>query len=152
MKKSLLLIFLATIVFAGCSIQGTKSVSRATTFYDNQDSSIITCDLYLENTITSRSDTNWMYNIIETATNKQKSPLTLTFVWLNTEEPQMKWNIDTVSLLKIDNGDTIYLVETTAIGNMSLYTYFPKEKIMIMSKQYNLLWTLYWWQMMWFCK
>lgn len=152
MRKSLLLIFLATIVLAGCSIQEKKSVSRSATFYDNQDSSIITCDLFLENTITARADGNWIYNEIETTTNKQESPLTLTFVWLDTEEPQMKWNTDTVILFKIDNGDTIYLIETTAIGNMALYTYFPKEKIMIMSKQYNLVWTLYWWQMMWFCK
>ena len=51
----------------------------------------------------------------------------------------MKGNLDTVPLVKIDNGETIYLVETSDAGNIDLYTYFPKEKIIIRSTQYNLI-------------
>lgn len=63
----------------------------------------------------------------------------------------MKWNGGTVPLTKIDNWDTIYLIETTTVGNLALYTYFPKEKVIIMSKQYNLMERLYAGQMMGFC-
>jgi hypothetical protein len=62
----------------------------------------------------------------------------------------MKGNIDTVELMKIDRGSSIYLLHDSWLG-LVVYTYFPKEKIMIMSKQNNLAWILYWEQMIGFC-
>ncbi len=149
MRKSLLLILLATIVLAGCT--SSISETRQWTLF-NKDSNIINCKLSLANVITSEANSNWDYNKIETETSRQKAPLELTIVWLDTKNPVMKGNLDTVPLVKIDNGETIYLVETSDAGNIDLYTYFPKEKIIIRSTQYNLIWTLFWEQMMWFCQ
>lgn len=158
MKKLGLLCLLATFILAGCGTTdiGTNTTSTLSETRNwlslNNDSNIINCSLSLYNMITSKPDSNWSYNQITTENAKQESPLQLTFVWLNTNNPVMKWNIDTVPLTKIDNWATIYLLEKNGAGDIALYTYFPKEKIMIMGKQYNLVGNLLWLQMMWFCE
>lgn len=164
MKKLLLISFFSLFFLTWCSSikeinnSSIKEINKPTLSDTrkwlslNENWNIINCELSLSTYITAKPDNNNKYNKIESNNSRQEYPLKLTFVWLNTKEPIMKWNTDTVPLMKIDNWDTIYLIETTSIGNIAIYTYFPKEKTIIMSKQYNIVGTLYAGQMMGFCE
>ena len=72
--------------------------------------------------------------------NIDEKPTTLTFVDIDTDTPSIVGNLgDKTSLLKIDNGSTIYFIEETGFGNINIFTLFRDKNIMTMSKQYNLL-------------
>ncbi|MCK5122705.1 MAG: hypothetical protein KAQ87_00940 [Candidatus Pacebacteria bacterium] len=72
--------------------------------------------------------------------NIDEKSTTLTFVDIDTDVPSIVGNLgDEVSLIKIDNGSTVYLIEETGFGNINVFTLFRDKNIMIMSKQYDLL-------------
>lgn len=67
------------------------------------------------------------------------NPINLTFIDLNTDKPSMIGNMgDKTPLTKINNGNVIYLIESTTFSNMNVFTFFADKNIMMLSKQYDL--------------
>jgi hypothetical protein len=64
--------------------------------------------------------------------------LKVTITNLLSNEPMLVANQGSSPLQKISTSDLIYLIETTGVGNLNVWTYFPKGKKLILSKQYNL--------------
>lgn len=72
---------------------------------------------------------------------KESEPLRLTFSSLNTNNPFIIGNLwDKVSLVRIDNRETLYLLEQTGAGNVNVFTLFRDKNIMTLSKQYSMFW------------
>lgn len=70
--------------------------------------------------------------------NIDKNPTALTFVDIDTNTPSIIGNLgDREHLAKIENGDTVYLIEETDFGNINIFTLFRDKNIMIMTKQYD---------------
>lgn len=109
-------------------------------------SSSVVCELKVSATNVFREG-----NIIS-ETNIEEKPMRLTFVDIDSENPSIIGNLwDKSPLTKIDNWKIIYLIENTAFGNMNIFTLFRDKNIMILSKQYDLLWTPFWMVMMGDC-
>ncbi len=130
-----------------CEQSKETSITRDKIVNENK-SMIVNCELSLSSTIFS--DHKSEYKKIQSESNIEKSPLKITLIDLDTDQPKMKWNNWESTLKKIDNWDFFYLVEKTAIGNINIFTFFPKENILFLSKAYNLWWP-FWLQMAWFC-
>ncbi len=120
---------------------------RVDYYIDNPDQNIIICELSLYTDIRAKH-----LGKIESNISRQDQPLQITFVDMLTDTPVMKWNVDTVDIVKIEAPDVIYLIEQSPVWYIALYTYFPDKRIMLVSKQYDIFWTAYWSQMMWFCR
>lgn len=59
---------------------------------------------------------------------------------LNTDKPKMKGNLgESELLILLKNENTIYLVEVTPAGNANYITLFPKRRLVIFSKQYQMI-------------
>lgn len=151
MKKIIMVLLIVSIMFLSwCSMLSKKSITRWYSYVLNDESpSIITCELSLSAVVSS---VVWSdQNTLEAKVTKEDNPMKVTFVWLDTDNPKMKWNVWESELTKIDNWSSVYLIEKTFGGNINIYTFFPKEKILLMSKQYNFWWP-FWLQMVWFCE
>lgn len=155
-KVGVLLFFL--IFLAGCS-KGKLEEKRDTTVVDllNDENSIISCDLNIWPTITAGEDENWRMDTLSFNGNQKESkPLQIIITDIASEEPKLKGNADEVELIKLPTGnpDTVYMLEETGFWNITLWTFFKKQKILVMSKQYynSLGGYIYATQMAWFCK
>ena len=155
-KIRILLFFL--IFLAGCS-NGKIEEKRDTTIVDllNDEKSIISCDLNIWPTITAEEDENWRIDTLSFNGNQKESkPLQIIITDIASEEPKLKGNADEVELIKLPTGnpDTVYMLEETGFWNITLWTFFKKQKILVMSKQYynSLGGYIYATQMAWFCK
>lgn len=77
---------------------------------------------------------------IKYSTDKQKEPITLTFANLSSKNPIMKGNASEVPLLVLKSTeDTVILAETSGFGDVFFYTIFPKSKVAVWQKAYNLI-------------
>lgn len=86
-------LFLSGCDSKGSTILSTNSLSETRQWLNlNEDTSIITCNLSISTSIKSEPDSNGNYNKIEEKSIKQESPMQLTFVGIDTNEPIMKWN------------------------------------------------------------
>lgn len=105
------------------------------------------CKLKLNTTIYENIDNK---DILEATSWIQDNSLNINFYNLNNDNPYMESNWWKTNLTKIDNWNYIYLIEETWFWNIVIYTLFKDKWILIMSKQYDLMWA-FWTQMIWFC-
>lgn len=111
-------------------------------FWENWEWGIINCTLKKSNSIVWMVDENWYVNEIKFEWDIDETEAEITLVWLDTDEPKLKWNNWTTPLTKIyDDWNVIYLTER-ALWNIILWSFFPKQWILMQSKQY---WFTVWW-------
>jgi len=142
MKKIYLLpivLVLAVVVLAGCtnnlSVDNKKTVSLDKNWRESQVpySDSVVCTLKIS-TVTEFLEEDKIGGEVSI----DENPITLTFVGIDTDNPAMVGNLgDKAPLAKIDNGSTVYLIETTDFGNLNIFTLFRDKNIMLMSKQYD---------------
>lgn len=146
MKKILIITILLYLL--SCSSNNKENIISI-----NRDWNIIkignyaSCSLKLY-TQASQNTTN--NNILEVKNWINKNSLNINFYDLNTDKPYMESNWWKADLTKIDNWLQLYLIEKTGLWNIVIYTLFKDKWILIMSKQYDLVWA-FWYQMIWYC-
>jgi hypothetical protein len=112
------------------SLSPDKNWRRGSAPYSNN----VVCSLKISSTASFDDEK------LQAESSVDKNPTTLTFADLNTESPFIIGNYgDRQTLVKIDNGSTLYLLEETPFGNLNVFTLFRDSNVMILSKQYSLV-------------
>ena len=119
--------------------------------YDEEPKDIIICNLnyWFSASVNDNEITEIEFDWPST----KNANLEIVISWILWETPKLKWNMWETELLKMWNWDVIYLIEITWAWNMVVYTYYTKQGILSMSKQYSILWEYPFSSLaMWFCK
>ncbi len=144
--KRLILLLLSVILFTSCTQTENNNLISLESENTEIISNIVTCKLVISTNVSLKNDK------LVAESNIDKNPLELIFSWLDKDKVMMRWNSGEVELEKIDvSGNQIYLFEETWAWNIVIYTLFRDTWILIMSKQYNLVWA-FGLQMIWNCK
>ena len=73
------------------------------------------------------------------ASHNDSSKSTVSFGDIYTDSPVLIGNLGGSELIRIETVENhFYMIEKTGVGNIVIWTYFPKYSTMIMSKQYDL--------------
>lgn len=152
MKAKYTLLVLTMLFLASCSWWGDVDITGNTISIERSWKlesldKHTSCSLSLWTTASE----NPKENTIEVENGTQKNPINLEFYDLDSESPYLKSNNGNSSLIKIDNKDFIYLIETTNAGNTVIYMLMKDRSVLLMSKQYSSFWA-FGMQMIWYCK
>jgi hypothetical protein len=137
-KFALILMFIVILIVAGCIFYFSNLPHKVAVNYMHKSaaepySDTVVCSLKVSGV------TKFEGNTITADSAVDSRSTDLTFVDLNTNTPSIVGNLGyKAQLLKIDNGDELYLIEKTDTGNLNMFTLFRNLNIMTLSKQYNL--------------
>ena len=162
MKKISLLAFLLIFFLSWCSSSSTNNCEQEviteinpnsnSLYLEDEEKDIIICDLnYWFSAIASKDFDNDTTVIKFDWPSKSNANIQIVITGLLWDNPRLKWNAWETDLVKLDNWDTIYLIETTWAWNLVIWTYYPEMKTLSMTKQYA--WFVAYSSLaMWFCK
>jgi hypothetical protein len=126
-------------------------VSSSITYFISTNSKTLKIVSFNSNGVKQRSDTlvcnfkltgvvKSQTNRIQAEVHKENEAMKITFIDLNSETPSIVGNTgDRESVVKVNSGDTLYLIEKTPLGNINIWTLFRDKGIGMLSKQYQLL-------------
>lgn len=88
--------------------------------------------------LTMSSSASGKYKSLEFKYETSPEKLEITLSDINSTTPILIGNGGSAKLVKLENPDVIYFIETTDADNLVVYTYFKKTQQILMSKQYLL--------------
>lgn len=79
------------------------------------------------------------YGVWQADTGQETKPIQVTFTKMQSEHPIVVDSAGSTKLNKLDNEETIYLLEKTFLGHLDLWTFWPKTMSVAWKRQFSLL-------------